>query len=470
MTPNPAIHAREWAQSAIDRSSASGQPVLLSLSLPIPPLAEPLAFLESASRKETHSFFWQRSLDDFSIVALGSVAVCEAEGESRFDRVGEACDKILENAIIKTVGDPSAAGPVFVGGFSFADKVHLKGKWDGFPAGRLVLPRLHVVQRERSTMLTVNTIVGGQSNATEVATRFEAELSPIPAVTEKRSNRHGGPLPARQETVEAPPSPVWLQSVAATIADIQAGRLEKLVLARESTVRSEGPLDGCRVLRRLQQAYPDCTAFFVGTPHGSFLGATPERLVALHDRQLQTAAIAGSIARGSSPDEDGALAQALKESPKERHEHAVVVHAIESTLEPICESLDVASEPDLLRLKNVQHLVTPITGRLMTAQSVLDLAGRLHPSPAVGGYPRDVAMNLLRERENIERGWYAGPVGWMDSQRDGEFAVAVRCTLVRGSEATFWAGAGIVAGSDPEAELAETRLKLSPVLSALRES
>ncbi len=189
----------------------------------------------------------------------------------------------------------------------------------------------------------------------------------------------------------------------------------------------------------------------------------------LEGRVAYLAAIAGSIARGTTPGADGALARALLASAKDRHEHELVVRAIRDSIAPLCDRLDVPEAPQVLALANVQHLLTPITAHLAARCRLLDLVDRLHPTPAVAGHPRAAALHELRERERIERGWYAGPVGWMNLDGDGELAVAIRSALLSGNQATLYAGAGIVAGSDPEAELAETRLKLQPLLSALME-
>jgi isochorismate synthase len=189
----------------------------------------------------------------------------------------------------------------------------------------------------------------------------------------------------------------------------------------------------------------------------------------LRDNVAETAAIAGSIARGGSPAEDQMLARTLVASTKDRGEQAVVVRALSAALERLCESVEIAPEPEILQLENVQHLRTTLRGRLRDERPVLDLVRILHPSPAVGGFPRERALAAMQGREAEPRGWYAGPIGWMDENGDGEFWVAIRSALLHGNEAALYAGAGIVADSDPEAELAETRLKLQPMLTALME-
>ena len=177
--------------------------------------------------------------------------------------------------------------------------------------------------------------------------------------------------------------------------------------------------------------------------------------------------LAGSIRRGKTPAEDARLGQTLLDSAKDRAEHAVVVRALGEALGETCDRLQVSDTPSLLKLGHIQHLCTPITGHLANGHTLLDLVERLHPTPAVGGRPREAALRLIRACEGLDRGWYAGPVGWLDAQGEGEFAVALRSALLHGNTATLFAGCGIVADSDPEREYAESRLKLKPMLTAL---
>jgi salicylate biosynthesis isochorismate synthase/menaquinone-specific isochorismate synthase len=327
-----------------------------------------------------------------------------------------------------------------------------------------------IVRREQSATLTVTCMVDASSERSDIVRQLQVDLERLQqCATSSRAKSADLPVSIRYDSPSTPTIARWKQAVVDTIEDIAHGRLEKLVLARSCTVTANRLLDCGRIVHHLRKTYPSCVLFWIGTPQGDFLGATPEPLVRLSGQCVSTAAIAGSTAPGTSAADASALAQALKRSDKDRLEHAIVVRAIADTLRTVCATLDVALEPHLLRLDNVQHLMTPIAGQLRSPHHVLDLVERLHPSPAVAGHPRAAALQLLPQREALSRGWYAGPIGWMDARHDGEFAVAIRSALVRGAEASLYAGAGIVAGSDPEAELGETRLKLQPLLSALTE-
>jgi menaquinone-specific isochorismate synthase len=261
----------------------------------------------------------------------------------------------------------------------------------------------------------------------------------------------------------------WCSAVAAAVRRIRAGELEKVVLARDLLVTSDVPFEPRRLLRRLAARFPDCWTFSVD----GLLGATPELLLRRRGRELSSRVLAGTAPRGAGA-EDDRLAAALLGSAKDRGEHALAVDSLVATLRPWCASLDVPAEPQLLTLANVRHLATDVrgvqrrTGRRAGA-GLLDLVGAVHPTAAVGGTPTEAAVALIAEVEGMDRGRYAGPVGWLDARGDGEFGLALRCAEVSadGSTARLFAGCGIVAGSDPAAELAETQAKFAAVQAAL---
>jgi len=260
--------------------------------------------------------------------------------------------------------------------------------------------------------------------------------------------------------------------VAEALAAIAGGDLEKVVLARSERLRSERPLAVAELLRRLRAAHPGCTLFAVARGGVTWAGATPERLVRVVGRQVEAEVVAGSAPRGASPRADHELARALLESKKDQEEHAVVRRAVCSALAAVCQKVEAAESPALFRTRGIQHLRTPVRGRLRAATPAapLELVEALHPTPAVCGAPRQAALDWIARREGLQRGWYAGPLGWLDDVGNGEFAVGLRGALLGGREALLFAGAGVVRGSRPEAELAETEWKLASVRELLRES
>ncbi len=243
--------------------------------------------------------------------------------------------------------------------------------------------------------------------------------------------------------------------------------IEKVVLAREVTVEASSAHDPAATFGAMRERFPSCFCFCVGTGEAAFMGASPELLVRRAGPIAATVALAGSVRRSSDPAVDAHLGEQLKLSDKDRREHEIVVRRIERALAPHSVWVERAAEPALAEVANVTHLATPIHAHLAQARSAVGLAGVLHPTPAVGGEPRDAANAAIAELEGMDRGWYAGPVGWMDAAEDGEFCVALRSALLRDRTAHAFAGCGIVAGSDPASELAETELKLEAIVPLL---
>ncbi len=262
------------------------------------------------------------------------------------------------------------------------------------------------------------------------------------------------------------PGAQWEQAVADAVAAIRQGSLAKVVLARDIFATAGAPVDARAVLRRLADRYPDCFTFACD----GLVGATPELLVRRDGRQVSALVLGGTAPRGDDPAHDEALGAELLASAKNTEEHAYAVASIRDGLRPLCDRLDVEPRPSLLRLPNLQHLGTHIHGTLTgsgTSKSVLALAAAVHPPAAVCGTPTAAALELIRELEHMDRGRYAGPVGWIDAEGNGEWGIALRCAQLSGRTARLFAGCGIVAGSDPAAELAETLVKFQPMRDAL---
>jgi menaquinone-specific isochorismate synthase len=256
----------------------------------------------------------------------------------------------------------------------------------------------------------------------------------------------------------------WAALVAATVTEVRAGHFDKIVLAREIEVVANRDFLPADILRRLHTLYPSCMVFSTGT----FLGASPELLISRLGRRVRSHPLAGTVARSGDPAADAALTGLLLGSAKEREEHRLVVDAVASALQPVCRALDVPEVPSIVALRNVSHLGTFIEGELEGDDvTALELVSRLHPTPAVAGSPTAAAVAYLTKVEGFDRGCYAGPVGWMDSRGDGEWAVAIRSAEVRGHTARLFAGVGIVSDSEPASELAETQLKLQALLAAV---
>jgi menaquinone-specific isochorismate synthase len=262
------------------------------------------------------------------------------------------------------------------------------------------------------------------------------------------------------------PGPQWEQAVAEAVAAIKAGSLRKVVLAQDLFATASDPIDVRALLRRLASRYPDCFTFACD----GMVGATPELLIRQTGRQVSALVLAGTTPRGGDPAADEALGTALLASAKNTEEHAYAVASMREALEPLCDELDSQSRPTLIKLPNLQHLGTWVRGTLAadgTPRSALGLAAAVHPTAAVCGTPTAAALELIRELEHMDRERYAGPVGWVDSDGNGEWGIALRCAQISGRTARLFAGCGIVAGSDPASELAEAQVKFRPMRGAL---
>jgi menaquinone-specific isochorismate synthase len=296
--------------------------------------------------------------------------------------------------------------------------------------------------------------------------RVHELLNGLPEIVAAGQATEPNAPPDEFRLASARPHEDFLNRVTAALAEVAGGRLDKVVLAREVTVHANRPLRQADLLGRLRALHPSCTAFAID----GFIGATPELLLARSGGRIASQPLAGTAARSGDPGSDRRAEAALLASGKERSEHRVVVDAITSALAPVVEQLEVPDGPVIRELRNVSHLGTSITGTLARRDgdypSALELVGLLHPTPAVAGTPVDLALDYLAKLEELDRDRYAGPVGWVDARGDGEWYLGIRSAIVEGSSARLFAGVGIVADSDPAAELAETQLKLQAFLAA----
>jgi menaquinone-specific isochorismate synthase len=258
----------------------------------------------------------------------------------------------------------------------------------------------------------------------------------------------------------------WEAMLDKAIGRIHVGTFKKVVLARVAEARFAQRVDVESALAYLHETYAGCYRFlFEVRPFHAFFGATPELLVQTNGQRIETMSLAGSIRRGATPEEDATLAQELLHSAKNRHEQQLVVESIQRRLHHAVHSLHIPA-PSIYPLSNIQHIHTPIIGTLRQAAGVLPMVERLHPTPALGGTPRRPALQFLRDAEPVPRGWYGAPVGWIDHTLDGKFAVAIRSAVTQENRVWMYAGAGIVADSEPQKEWEETELKFRPMLDA----
>ncbi len=422
-----------------------------------------IGFVIAARREGTPAFYWEKPSDEFAIVGLGSAWHTSATGSGRFHAAAAAVARLREVVTTESSCD-WIESPILVGGFSFGDEIAPCEAWRGFEPARITLPEVCIVRRGDRAALIRNVQIRPDTDTEELALDLAKDAMP------RWVEGEGETRPQELQHHPAPAPDAWTTSVESTVAAIRRGDFDKLVMARSTRVRGAGAFDLSRVLRMLSADEVGCTVFSMSGGEADFVGATPETLVSLDRGNLQTYALAGTTPRGNNADRDHHLREALASSGKDRSEHDIVVRGIADDLGAMVDSLEVSPQPEVVSLKRVQHLRTSLRGRVAPQCRVLDVVAALHPSPAVGGYPKEVAVHEIARREEFERGCYAAPVGWTTLEGDGEFAVGLRSGVVRSNDAWVFAGAGIVRDSEPRAELMETELKLRPMLAALGHS
>lgn len=450
------------------RVAAAGRPLLASFAFEHA-ATDLLPFAENGEAGDDgFRMYWEHPAADFSLVAGGVAKRFGAGGEGRFRTIAQGVEPLLQDAV--TCGS-HVQGPYALGGFSFFDDLD-DAEWQGFGAAQLVAPRWMMVRRDGKVTALVNRMVTPEEKPHSLMTdmlELARRVARLPASGDWDNGR--APLVGLQRFIKhlqgGEGHRQWLEMIGRAVAEIRAGGLSKVVLARAVDVLYEKLRSPLPILKRLRKAYPDCFSFLFNPGKGQlFLGATPERLARFGNGAVHLGALAGTMARGEGPEQDDALARGLLESGKERSEHQIVVDAIVECIQGLGE-IERPSRPEVVKLSNLQHLYTPITLHTREPVSIISMVERLHPTPAVGGHPRATALERIRRFENFERGWYAAPMGWLNAQGEGEFVVALRACTLKANRARLFAGGGIVADSDPEREYLETELKLEPILAAI---
>lgn len=452
----PAASARDHVARSLASHAGDSRTVIVTVPVP---LAHPEALLRRPDRSA--GFLWVPPSDlgspALAFAGAGAVHRIDLAGPGRFGELRRRADELWRRIVTPATPGCDGPRPRLFGGLAFDVGAASREPWSELGDGCFVLPRFLYARRGDAAFLSL-AAEGRELVRPAARDRLIDELEA--AVVELELDAVGpGKLPPI--AVVEPSSNGWTEEIEAIREAIAAGRFQKIVAARRSRVEFTAPLDTVDVLVRLARGLRASTRFAFCRERSAFLGATPERLIARRGLEIETEALAGSIATGAEH------AVQLLASGKDQREHQLVVEAIVRRLEPLCSRFVAAPEPRVRELREVLHLHTPIQGTLAAPRHVLELVERLHPTPAVGGVPTAEAMRWIAEHEPDERGWYAAPVGWFDAAGDGEFAVALRSCVLSGREAYLYAGAGIVRDSDPELEHRETELKKQALLRAL---
>jgi salicylate biosynthesis isochorismate synthase/menaquinone-specific isochorismate synthase len=447
----------------------TGAGTLATSTIALPDDVDPSAVICASRRpQEPWWVFEQPDRGRAALAALGAAASLQARGPGRFRELAAGWRDPAATAQHDPGEDRGRGGPVALAGFSFAPDGGGAPHWEGFAPASLIVPELAIVRSRSAGETTLRLTLAALVQPDDVPERHLATLCKRLAELRERPLALLDPAPTgRFQVASTMPPEHYEHAVARAGQLIREGELEKIVLAREVQVHAPRDHDPAAVFGVLREEFPSCFVFCVGRGEATLIAASPELLVRREGHRVSTLALAGSTRRSADPAVDAHLGERLLRDPSYREEHAIVARRIERTLRPHAIWVAAAPEPELARIANIQHLATPIRAQLATPIEALELAGLMHPTPAVGGEPLAHAAPLIPALEGLDRGWYSGPVGWTDAAGDGEFCVALRCALLRGSVARCYAGNGIVRDSDPASELAETEVKLQALLPLL---
>ena len=459
----PQIH--QALKTCLQQAQQANTEQLASLSFPLP-MVDPLAVLLTYPQPHQRQCYFESPSRGQAIAAWDALICEHFSGRDRFTAARQTIAH-WQPHIHAFPQRPE--GPYFFCSFSFFDTV--AAAIGGFTPATVLLTRWQVVRQKQRCVLIANVLIRPHSRLAPLARAIAEQVSQLqrlaPAARLRES--HGGrDTVAWHPQLALPEGQQFQQKVTNTLAAIHRHELQKQVVAQAFDVTRAHPFRRDIALPRLRSRYPDCYIFsFSGTADSHFIGASPERLLSIRQGRLVTDALAGSAPRGPTPERDRAIGQQLLKNPKEQQEHQLVLDFIVQRLEAEGLHPCYSTPPGLLRLSNIQHLHTPICAEVSPQTSPLRLVECLHPTPAVAGVPMAAACDRIQQEETCDRGLYAAPLGWIDPAGNSEFIVGIRSALIQKNQARLFAGAGIVADSDPAQELAEIQLKLQALAEAL---
>lgn len=453
----------EGLQNALKKANESNTPVLFSKVVKTEAISPLSFYLSGREQFIGERLFWQEPTNKDAIVGLGKVDRVQTTLYSdRFNQIEKYWDMFLENSFIQSDEKLPSTGPILFGGFSFDREKSQSLLWDNFGDHFFYVPQYMITNVKKQTYFTTNILCSPGENINRLIKVFEKGEQLWHSCTNQFSFDENTLI----EECEIE-SNQWKEQVAKAVKDISSSGLDKIVLARELRLTFANSIMSDAVIARLLEEQSSSFIYSLESGSDCFIGASPERLVKKEQDTILSTCLAGSIARGKNPVEDKQLGDQLLNDPKNLKEHQYVVSMIKQALQSVCRDVQVPGKPELMKIKHIQHLYTPVIAKSEPQLSILSLVEKLHPTPALGGLPQKEAVKWIRDNESLERGFYAGPLGWVDSYGNGEFAVAIRSALLQGKEASVFAGCGIVEDSQPEEEYHETWIKFKPMLNAL---
>jgi menaquinone-specific isochorismate synthase len=454
---------KDSVRLAIRKSNALNKPVLISEIHKIDKI-NPLSFFYGGCELfQGERFFWKDPASQTIVVGIGKIMQIQSDQSTdRFFHVEAKWKQLLEDAIIEGKFAVQGVGPTLFGGFSFDPLKPKTDLWSKFNESLFYLPKYMLSIINGETYLTTNIICSKDDNETLAEKTIQERNVLLSMQTQTVPTKTNPPV-----LIDELDADEWKSSVERVVDELKDGSLKKVVLARELRLTFTDKILVEPVLNHLLKEQAESYIFAFEVNGDCFVGASPERLVKKTGNAILSTCLAGSIARGKSEEEDESLGRELLDDQKNRIEHQYVVDMIKTALKEHCSKIDIPNQPELMKMRYIQHLYTPVTGVGKKNTSLLQIVDDLHPTPALGGMPKQQAVEKIRHVEKLDRGFYAGPIGWLDANGDGEFAVAIRSGLIQGKEASLFAGCGIVENSNAESEFIETRIKFRPMLHAL---
>lgn len=460
------IHDTELRQgivTAIEKSKQLSQSILVSEVQKIEGIDPFNFFAAGRNRFLGERFFWKDPSGNQVIVGIGVVKQVQSnQATGRFDRTEIEWKQLVKDAVTCGEQIKPGTGPAIFGGFAFDPLKKKTSLWSKFSESLFHVPKYMLSFIDGEFYFTTNVFCTQHDDEELFDKVYKDRQYLLGAVFQKQNFSY--PSLVKMEEIKAEE---WKKSVTSLVESFTESNLKKVVVARELRLQFENTVQVEKVLTHLLEEQKESFIFAFEVNGDCFIGASPERLVKKEETRVLTTCLAGSIARGSTLEEDNLLGQNLLEDQKNLVEHQYVVDMIKEAMEETCEKVTLPDEPQLMKTKYIQHLYTPVIGQSREGTSLLDIVNRLHPTPALGGVPKEQAVTKIREIEELDRGFYAAPIGWQDSQGNGEFAVAIRSALIQGKEASLFAGCGVVADSEAESEYIETSIKFRPMLTAL---
>ena len=449
--------------AALSKAKKLNRPILVSVVNKINDI-DPISFFQSGRKQFLgERFFWKDPSDEIVLVGMGIAKQIQSDQDSdRFFHVEKEWQDFLTKAMIHNPFEENGIGPLIFGGFSFDPLKQKTELWSKFSQSQFHVPKFMLSIIKGQTFITTN-ILCTKHDDPALFQAAAKEMQMLFSIVGKDMDQQSARL--IDTTVISPKR--WRDTVDKVVQDLKNGPLKKVVLARELRLVFDQNVASEKVLSTLSKEQHDSFIFAFESRGDCFIGASPERLVKKQGDNVFSTCLAGSIPRGKTVEDDLILGEQLLADKKNRMEHQFVVEMIKEALGESCENVILPDKPQLMKLRNIQHLYTPVIGKCKKDASLLLLVERLHPTPALGGLPKKEAVEKIRQVEELDRGFYAAPLGWIDYQGNGEFAVSIRSGLIQGKEASLFAGCGIVADSDPESEFLETALKFRPMLTAL---